>query len=223
MDLAAPSTTTINALAGSGNTTIVCVNGNESRDWHEETELLAGLKQAGYPVVIVDPRGVGLQRSRLKSRSGSYTNPLDGVEENIAYNAFLVGKSLVGMRVADILAAVRQLGSSRLVLCGRRDAAILVCLAAAVEPRIRMVAAEDLLTSFRPLFAPQGQPLNAASILPGLLHDFGDVDEILAAIAPRKVLLGGRVDQATPLKPNVRPTAMRFSENPKVLTSWIGE
>ena len=30
------------------------------------------------------------------------------MEENIAYNAFLVGKSLLGMRVADVLAAVRR-------------------------------------------------------------------------------------------------------------------
>ena len=34
-----------------------------------------------------------------------------GVEENIAYNAFLVGKSLLGMRVTDVLTAVQQLAA----------------------------------------------------------------------------------------------------------------
>ena len=32
-----------------------------------------------------------------------YADPLSGVEENIAYNAFLVGKSLLGLRVSYAL------------------------------------------------------------------------------------------------------------------------
>ena len=35
-----------------------------------------------------------------------YADPLVGVEGNVAYNAFLVGKSLIGIRVTDVLAAV---------------------------------------------------------------------------------------------------------------------
>ena len=37
-----------------------------------------------------------------------------------------------------------------------------------------------MLLSFRPLFAADGFPINAASILPGLLQKFGDVADILA-------------------------------------------
>ena len=37
-----------------------------------------------------------------------------------------------------------------------------------------------MLLSFRPLFSAEGTPINAASILPGLLRDFGDVADVLA-------------------------------------------
>jgi hypothetical protein len=111
----------------------------------------------------------------LQSRGGSYADPLSGVEENLAYNAFLVGGSLLGMRVADVLAAVDGLTSAPvrrpIVLCGRRDAALVAFLAAAVEPRIDRVAVEDAILGLLPLFEPEGQAINAASLLPGILRD----------------------------------------------------
>ena len=61
---------------------------------------------------------------------------------------------------------------------------MVACLAAAVERAIDRVAVEDLLFSFRTLFSTEGHAINAASILPGLLRDFGDVREVLAQIAP---------------------------------------
>ena len=42
--------------------------------------------------------------------------------------------------------------------------------------------------TFRWYFDPIGRPINAASILPSLLKEFGDVDQILASIGPRRML-----------------------------------
>jgi pimeloyl-ACP methyl ester carboxylesterase len=156
-----------------GRTMIVCINGNESRDWREEARFLRGATIHGHPLVVIDPRGVGASRPAIFAMAATYADPLSGAEENIAYNAFLVGKNLVGMRVADVLAAISRLGDKfkprRMVLCGRRDAAMVACLAAAVSKQVDQVACEDMLLSFRPLFAAHGYPINAASILPGLL------------------------------------------------------
>src|SRR5262249_11100879 len=109
-----------------GQTLVVCVNGNESRPWQEEKAFLQALQKRGHAVVVVDPRGVGLIRPKLSVKGRDYADPLVGVEENLAYNAFLVGKSLLGMRVTDVQTAVRKLAAqaprSRIVLCGRRDA-----------------------------------------------------------------------------------------------------
>src|SRR5207302_10132 len=163
---------------------IVCVNGNEARPWQEEPEFLKALERRGLSVVVIDPRGVGPLRPNLTVRGHDYADPLAGVEENIAYNAFLVGKSLLGMRVTDVAAAVKRLAGAappaRVVLCGRSDAALVACLAAATDPGVAGVAVEGLPLSFVPLFDGVGRPVNAASILPGVLRDFGDVADILA-------------------------------------------
>jgi cephalosporin-C deacetylase-like acetyl esterase len=227
-DLAGSRVSEVHTGSGQGGTLIVCVNGNEARDWHEEAGFLGELRRRDYAVCVVDPRGVGQARPGLVIPMHAYADPLVGVEENIAYNAFLVGKSLVGMRVTDVLAAVRQaLGrrtARRVVVCGRRDSALVACLAAAIEPSITHVATEELRLSFRALFqAPGGAAINAASILPGLLERFGDVSEVLAEVAPRKILIAAGVGQDSRAMPGARTVRERFTVAPQVLTAWLGD
>lgn len=208
-----------------GRMTIVCINGNETRGWHEETEFLRAAGEAGHAIVLVDPRGVGASRPSLFARAPHYSDPQSGAEENLAYNAFLVGRSLLGMRVTDVLAAVGRLrekgGANRIILCGRRDAALVACLAAAIDRQIDRVACEDMLPSLRSLFAAEGRPINAASILPGLLQRFGDIADVIARIAPRKVLLAATAGGSPTPPPHVRVTTQRFSEEPRrLLSDW---
>jgi dienelactone hydrolase len=221
-----PRVTRIGGEDGTRKTLILCVNGNETPDWREHREFLEALVKAGHAVAVVDPRGAGTARLDLTSRDNSYADPLSGVEENIAYNAFLVGESLLGLRVADVLVAVRQAVERtklrRLIVCARRDAALVACFAAAVEPAIQGVATEDLLQSFLPLFSAEGFPTNAASILPGLLRDYGDLPDVLAGIGPRRVLVANGVGPRTPVIPSVQTTEERFTQNPRVLIDWIG-
>ena len=104
-----------------------------------------------------------------------------------------------------------------MIVCGRRDAALVACLAAAVEPAIDRVACEEMVLSFRSLFSAEGFPINAASILPGLLQKFGDVADVLAQIAPRKVLVaagvGGRRG-SHPGRPDCRGAIQRRAAHP---------
>jgi cephalosporin-C deacetylase-like acetyl esterase len=226
-DAAAPTVAEVKALARAEQTLFVCVNGNEARDWREEKELLAALTDRGDAVSVVDPRGVGRQRPKLSVKGHDYADPLAGVEENFAYNAFLVGKSLVGMRVADVLAALAKLTAKtkprRVVLLGRRDGALVACFAAAVESKVSAVAAEEMLLSFLPLFAAEGRPVNAASLLPGLLRDFGDVADVLAEISPRRVLVAAGVGEAGRSISSVTTAKEPFSKDARVLTDWLRE
>jgi dienelactone hydrolase len=225
-ELADPRVTAITPSARAGQVVLVCINGNEARDWREETEFLRTLEGRGHAVLVVDPRGVGTARPAPFARARDYADALSGAEENIAYNAFLVSKSLLGMRVTDVLAAVKAATAKgpprRVILCGRRDAALVACLAAAVEPSIDGLACEELLLSFRPLFSERGFPINAASILPGLLEKFGDVADVLAQVAPRKVLLAAGLGEATIRLPGVPIVAERFTVEPRRLVDWIG-
>jgi cephalosporin-C deacetylase-like acetyl esterase len=204
---------------------VLCLNGNEAPDWGTEEGLMAALMKRGFAVKTLDPRGVGRLRVALQSRGDRYADPLSGVEENLAYNAFLVGESLLGMRVADVLAAVAEVASGAgrrpIVLCGRRDAALVACLAAALEPRIDRLAVEDAMLSLWPLFEGEGQAVNAASVLPGMLRDFGDIPDVLAEVAPREVLAAApRGVPERPL-PSVRVIRERFTADPDRLLAWL--
>jgi hypothetical protein len=191
-DRAAPHVTKISGDEASADTVLMFVGGNEPPDARDELKSLEALGGPKRYVALVEPRGVGSQRPRRQVKGRDYADPLCGVEENIAYNAFLAGRSLLGMRVADVVRAVeRHLSTNRagrIVLVGRRDAALVVALAAAVESRITHVAVDGLLPSFESLFSAAPAPINAASILPNLLKHFGDVPDILNSIKPRPVL-----------------------------------
>src|SRR5207237_3006532 len=130
-----------------GGVHLLCVNGVEAAGWETEAALIAALGKKGVGMTVVDPRGVGkLRPAGLEVKGRAYADPLCGVEENLAYNAFLVGRSLLGMRVADVLKAAARVRADdrpgRLVVCGRRDAGLVACLAAAIEPVIDAVAVE---------------------------------------------------------------------------------
>jgi len=203
---------------------VLCINGNEAPSWEKEKDLLGALRGA-QAIHIVDPRGVGELRPSNKVRGRDYADPISGVEENIAYNAFLAGKSLLGMRVADVLAAVRQFDEKmkpkRITLLARRDAALVACLAAAIEPQIERVAIQEMLTSFKPLFSAGGHPLNAASILPDLLRSFGDIADVLAQIAPRRVLIADGVGEKLENLSHCTTSSDKFTEKPQTLVEWL--
>jgi dienelactone hydrolase len=210
---------------GAGRTIVACVNGNESRLWRDESDFVRAVVDRGHQVVSIDPRGVGELRPNLAVRGHDYADALCGVEENIAYNAFLVGKSLMGMRVTDVSAAVKLLTAdvrpARVVLVGRADAALVACLAAAIDPAITHVAVEGLPLSFRPLFDADDRPINAASILPRLLRDFGDVAEILGAIGPRRVLVSAGDGRLSRRMASVETTDRGFVGAPNILMDWL--
>lgn len=203
---------------------ILFVNGNESQPWQKETQLMQKLKDLGRTVAVVDPRGVGTLRVKKNIKGHDYADPLTGVEENLAYNAFLVGKSLVGMRVADVQAAVGTMANeqrSRIVLCGRGDAALVVCLVAAIEPRVTHVAIQQMPLTFRHYFSPNGQPVNAASIVPSILRDYGDVCDILGAVSPRQIFCSGCIGDAPQDVPGIVEKRELISRNPSLLIDWL--
>ena len=101
--------------------------------------------------------------------------------------------------------------------------ALVACLAAAVEPAIQQVAVEELPFSVLPLFAANGVAINAASILPGMLRDFGDMADVLARIAPRRVLIAAGVGKNTRNLASVRLVKGRYTQEIRLLTDWLGE
>src|SRR5262249_14412243 len=124
--------------------------------------------------------------------------------------------------VADVVSAVRK-QRGRVTLCGRRDGALMACFAAALEPAVTRVALEEMRTSYLPLFGTSGVPINAASIVPGLLRSYGDLPDVFADIAPRAVLLSAPIDAPEKLPTAVRRIEGRFSSDPALLLDWLGK
>jgi dienelactone hydrolase len=210
-----------------GGVHLLCVNGVEADGWETEAALIAALGKKGVGMTVVDPRGVGkLRPAGLEVKGHGYADPLCGVEENLAYNAFLVGKNLLGMRVADVLKAVARVQADdrpgRLIVCGRRDGALVACLAATVEPALAAVAVEEMPLSFWPLFEAAGRPINAASLLPRVLRDYGDIAAVVAACAPRRVLAAAATGDADRAVPNLTRTDRKLTADPGVLFDWLG-
>ena len=168
---------------------------------------------------------MGQLRPDLQVKGHDYGDPLSGVEENLAYNAFLVGKTLLGMRVTDVLAAVSQVikkaKPASVVLCARRDATLVACLAAAIEPDIKQVAVEEMRHSFLPLFEARGQAINSSNLLPGMLRDFGDIAAVLAAIGPRRVLAAGMREAWRERLPAVLVTEKCFTKELGLFLDWL--
>jgi dienelactone hydrolase len=209
---------------------VVCINGVEGAEWQAEAAFLAALGERGVGVTILDSRGTGkLKPAGLESQNSvkghAYADPLCGVEENIAYNAFLCGTSLLGLRVADVLEGLatirKETKAVRVVLCGRRDAALVALFAAAIDPSIAGVAVEETPLSYWPLFEAEGTAINAASILPRMLQDYGDIAAVVAAIAPRRVLAAAATAKPENPVANLDESGERFTAEPKILLDWL--
>jgi cephalosporin-C deacetylase-like acetyl esterase len=209
-----------------GEPLVVLVNDNETRDWQQEREFVAALKDKGFAVVAVDTRGVGTLRPKITMRGNrAYADPLESIEGNLAANAFLVGKSLAAMRVTDVRAALKDLAKAqhkkRVVLVGRKDGAMTATLTAAIDPSVTDVAAEELPLTMRYYFDPVGHPICGASIVPGLLRDFGDIKDVLALIGPRRVLVSAPIGTLADPLPAVRRIEASISTSPNLLSEWL--
>ncbi len=151
----------------------------------------------GHVVLAVDVRGMG-ETSRLDDRNGSDFPGYFG-DYDSAMTSFLIGKSLVGMRAADVLRAVdflatrSEVDSNRIFGVGKIGGGVPLLYAAALDDRIRKLAFEQMLVSYRSVVEQRLHRGVLESIIPGVLKQF-DLPDLLAALIPRKVLLVNSVN-----------------------------
>jgi hypothetical protein len=156
----------------------------------------------GRTVLTVRPRG-----TPMPARSGA-----DGLAGDwlAVTRAALIGHSLTGWRVLDLLRGVDDLasrGHAKVRAYARGSAGVWLLLAAAVDPRIEAVWVHETPLSFREAIrAPLHQHLHEIA-LPGFAARF-DLDDARAAIAPREILW---TDPVNPMRrPAKYPGDYRF-------------
>ena len=125
-------------------------------------------------------------------------SPILGPFYLLSLRADLVGRTLVGMRMDDVVRATDYLASRPDVLPGQISAqasghlGLVLLHAAVLDPRLKQITVDHALTSYRSLLAaplPIGAP---EDILPGVLLRY-DIPDLVRA-------LGGRLTLTDPLQ-----------------------
>ncbi|HYK91483.1 MAG TPA: acetylxylan esterase [Acidobacteriota bacterium] len=142
------------------------------------------LKQ-GYAVIAPDPSGTG--------ETGRATDAID-------FAAILTGRSIVGLRAADIVTCVQFLKSrpdinaADISAVARGSAGIPLLHAAAFDRTIKKIALIEPLVSFQSVVVNRFFNIEAGSLVGNVLTAY-DLPDLAACLAPRTLALVDPVDQ----------------------------
>jgi hypothetical protein len=169
------------------------------------------LARAGHTVLALDVAGaIG---TVLPPQSGP--SAISGSNQDAAWLALMVGRTLVGLQMADIargLDVLRERGllyDGRALAFGKGIAAVALLHSAAIDPRIAGVAIEESLVSFRSIAETPIHRGVFQAVIPNVLGKY-DLQELVAAIAPRPVWI---LDARSPLdQPVLLPVAQAHYE-----------
>jgi cephalosporin-C deacetylase-like acetyl esterase len=154
---------------------------------------LEDLVKNGYVVFAIQPRGVP-ETTAPSLRGGILGNYTESAR------AYVVGKTLVGMRAEDIIRAVDYLCSrpdvdrARIVALGQGALGVPLLHAAVLDDRISRLVLQDTLASYRlAVDHPVHRELYDV-LIPGVLKKY-DLPDLVAALKPRPVVLLNPVNQ----------------------------
>ncbi|MEF8789026.1 MAG: acetylxylan esterase [Haloarculaceae archaeon] len=158
----------------------------------ERTGDVASLAREHGTVLVFDPRGVGAVRSRaipIPAWAEDYYG-IYGTEFKLAYDALLLGTSLFGMRVYDVLRAAGFLrsatGTERVSFVGEGVGASHALYAAAVDRDVGRVGLRDLGPGFAEMATSYEYPYDPRLTVYDVVGDC-DVPHVLAALEERGV------------------------------------
>ncbi|MEN6315013.1 MAG: acetylxylan esterase [Clostridiaceae bacterium] len=126
------------------------------------------------------------------SRKDSYKSDAAYDDETrLAYQGIVSGKSIFGIRLAQILYAldfinqnVQKGAYGKLQIRGRRQGALLGAFACIMRHSVSKVFCEELIYSFSMLFGKADYLLNETDIIPGILKEF-DIDILVNSLGER--------------------------------------
>ncbi len=167
--------------------------------WHEG-ELYDTLASRGCVVCAPDLRNTGDLTPEFSRGAARFARSHDS-DEDYAWSSFILGPSLLGQRVTDLLAIVQGLRSradlkSRKVLVAARGAATVVAqFAAAMDPAIDSLYLAGGLASYQRIADSESYTYPFGNFVPKLLRHT-DLPELAKTVSPRRIVLAGPVDAA---------------------------
>lgn len=170
---------------------------------------ISKLVKAGNIVLSVDLRGMG--ETLVRESQQSSDTPVFFGDFDSAMIAMLLGKPLVGMRAfdlrraVDLLSARPEVDRDRISGIGVEAAATAMLFASILDERIKKVALEGMLVSYRSVVNQRIHRRILEQSPNGVLAEF-DLPQLAAAIAPRPVWI---VNSADPIGRQVDLSEMK--------------
>ncbi|MBI1786441.1 MAG: acetylxylan esterase [Acidobacteria bacterium] len=167
------------------------------------------LVKAGHVVLALDTRGSGELRQTEPPDGQRYSGYFGDYDNSL--KAMLMGKTLVGLRAADVNLAVELLAASpnvdpaQIHGYGVGAGAIVLLHAAACDPRLRGLTIDSMLVSYQAAVETRVHREVYESLIPGVLARY-DLPELAAALAPRGLLV---INPADPAGNRLSPSAAR--------------
>ena len=155
--------------------------------------------EAGIAAVAIEPMGFGCRRDPLNAQRGLAQKGC----EPIAGGALMVGQTLVGWRVWDIMRTIdyiatrSELDASRVGCMGISGGGTATLFAAALDPRVRVAMVSGYLNTFRDSIGSLAHCVD--NYIPGIL-DWAEMHDIAGLIAPRPLFVeSGEQDRIFPV------------------------
>lgn len=152
----------------------------------------------GHAVCAIALRGTGLSTPR-PPRGGPVFYQQMNLEERFAWANLVLGNSVIGQRVWDIVRTLDYLSSrpdidtSQIRVIGQEEAGLAALMAAVLDPHIRSVLLTRMLVSYMSVVQSTDYSLPLDWFVPGILRHF-DVPDLSAAVYPRPVWIVDAVD-----------------------------
>jgi len=170
---------------------VILILDEHGRNQHwREGALCEALASEGRIACAADLRAIGDLRPEAGRGSPGHTIP-HASEEEYAWASLILGRPLLGQRVADILALVGALNSrGRIAIAASGRLTIPALFAAALSTDIGNVYLSGGLVSFRGVVESEHYKQPLAGLIPDVLAH-ADLPQLAGSIAPRTVHLAG--------------------------------
>jgi dienelactone hydrolase len=162
------------------------------------SEVDQTLPEVSPVICAADIRGVGALTPEFSPGHAEYEQGHQR-EENYAWSSVILGRPLVGQRTSDILALTAALrnhpatSGRPIYIAAFRRLTVPALFAAALDASIQGLYLCGGLVSFQNLAETEIYHYPFANFVPNLLNHT-DIPDLAAALAPRKVVLGGAIN-----------------------------
>ena len=168
-----------------------------------EHDFAIQVVEAGMAAVAIEPMGFGCRRDALNARQGLSRKAC----EPVAGGALLLGETMIGWRVFDVIRTIdyiasrSELDANRVGCMGISGGGTATLFSAALEPRIRTAMVSGYLNTFRDSIGSLAHCID--NYVPGVLN-WAEMHDIAGLIAPRPLFVeSGDKDNIFPVAASV--------------------